>query len=452
MSSSKDVGSGVPASSRGSWSSFLKSIASFNGDLSSLTAPPFILSSTSLVEYSAYWGEHPALLVAPAREQDPAKRALLVLKWFLSTLHQQYCTRSEKLGSEKKPLNPFLGELFIGKWADDGEVGDTRLFSEQVSHHPPVTAYAIENEKHGVQLQGYNAQKASFSSTINVKQLGHAIFSFPIPGDSSGEREYYLITLPSLHIESLIYGTPFIELNKTTQIVSSSGYTAKIDYSGRGWVSGKKNSFTAILYHQTEGEKKPLYTVDGQWSDSFVIRDARSKKEIDRYSTKASKTTPLTVALLEEQDLYESRRAWNDVATSIEKGDMDATSVAKSKIENAQRELRKMEKEEGREWTRRFFRRMDYTNNGENSENPTIEKENEIFKRLLKIIGVNGLDSSSSSSPSPSSSSSSSSAPSLDSDKTNGVWRFDPVRAKGASSPYHEDSGRGLGLGIALAE
>ena len=153
--SSKEPQSAVPAQSKGSWSSFLKvncichlastyfsfrrliefqSIASFNGDLSSLTAPPFILSSTSLTEYSAYWAEHPAVFVAPARESDPEKRALLVLKWFLTTLHQQYCSRSEKLGSEKKPLNPFLGELFIGKWFTDTdpEIGETTLISEQV--------------------------------------------------------------------------------------------------------------------------------------------------------------------------------------------------------------------------------------------------------------------------------------------------------------------------------
>jgi hypothetical protein len=99
-----------------------------------LTAPPFILSTTSLTEYSAYWAEHPAVFVAPAKEADPAKRALLVLKWFLSTLHQQYCSRSEKLGSEKKPLNPFLGELFIGKWEGDAEVGETNLVSEQVRY------------------------------------------------------------------------------------------------------------------------------------------------------------------------------------------------------------------------------------------------------------------------------------------------------------------------------
>lgn len=97
-----------------------------------MTAPPFILSTTSLTEYSAYWAEHPELLVAPAKEPDPEKRALLVLKWFLSTLRQQYCSRSEKLGSEKKPLNPFLGELFIGRWPSDSDVGDTTLISEQV--------------------------------------------------------------------------------------------------------------------------------------------------------------------------------------------------------------------------------------------------------------------------------------------------------------------------------
>ena len=97
-----------------------------------MTAPAFILSTTSLTEFSSYWTEHPSLFVAPAAEKDPARRAALVFKWFLSTLKQQYATRSEKLGSEKKPLNPFLGELFIGKWED--QAGTTQLVSEQVRY------------------------------------------------------------------------------------------------------------------------------------------------------------------------------------------------------------------------------------------------------------------------------------------------------------------------------
>ncbi|BDD56923.1 Oxysterol binding protein [Monascus purpureus] len=414
MTSSKDQQSAIPPQSRSSWGSFIKSIASFNGDLSSMTAPPFILSSTSLVEYSAYWAEHPALFVAPAKEPDPERRALLVLKWFLSTLHQQYCTRSEKLGSEKKPLNPFLGELFIGKWPEDGETGETTLISEQVSHHPPATAYAIQNEKHGVELQGYNAQKASFSSTIYIKQIGHALLSITPPSadkNDPAQKETYLITLPSLHIEGLIYGSPFVELEKTTRIVSTSGYTAKIDYSGKGWLSGKKNTFSAILYKESEGEKKPLYTADGQWSDTFVIKNTRTK-ETETYMAKHTKTTPLMLAPLDEQDLYESRRAWRDVAAAIERGDMDAVSVAKSKIENAQRQLRKTEKEKGEEWERRFFKRIN-------------EGEDEVFMKLAKSQGY---------------------LTALESDKSGGVWRFQPERAVGAKPPYHKVGGEGLGL------
>jgi hypothetical protein len=133
---------GVSDQNKGSWTAFLKSIASFSGDLSTLTAPPFILSSKSLVEFSSYWAEHPSILVAPAKEKDPKKRALLVLKWFLTTLKQQYASRSEKYGNEKKPLNPFLGELFLGKWED--EAGTTELISEQVSCAPPLTTTFVQ--------------------------------------------------------------------------------------------------------------------------------------------------------------------------------------------------------------------------------------------------------------------------------------------------------------------
>ncbi|KZF21140.1 Oxysterol-binding protein [Xylona heveae TC161] len=380
-------GSAQNKGSSGSWTSLLKSLTSFNGDISSFTAPPFILSPTSLVEYSSYWAEHPSIFVAPASEPDPAKRALLVLKWFLSTLKQQYSSRNDKLGSEKKPLNPFLGELFLGKW--DDEAGTTHLVSEQVSHHPPVTGYHIWNDKHGVRLTGYNGQKASVTRRIDVKQIGHAILHV----DKFDED--YLITLPSLHIEGIIYGAPFVELNKCSYIQSSTGYTAKIDYSGKGWLSGKKNTFTAVLYPEGK-EKEPLYTVDGQWTDKFTIRDARTKKEIEAYDAKASQTTPLTVAPIEQQDPFESRRAWKKVAEAILSGDMETTSTEKSKIENEQREMRKQERAEGTEWQRRYF----------------IPTETDpIFEKLAAPIGEKS-----------------------ETEKTGGMWKWDNEKAAQAEA------------------
>lgn len=225
------------------------------------------------------------------------------------------------------------------------------------------------------------------------------------------------MTLPSLHIEGLIYGSPFVELNKATYIASSTGFASKIDYSGKGWLSGKKNSFTASLYRDGE-EKNPLYTVDGQWTDGFHVKEG--KKEIEFYNAKDAKTTPLTVAPIEEQDPYESRRAWHNVATSIGKGDMDATSHHKSTIENAQRELRKREHSEGLDWERRFFQRFD-----EKGDKPEHE---ELFEKLAHMAGIYG-------------------GVSIEADKTGGIWRFDPEKAKSAKPPFHDEEGVGLGLG-----
>ena len=109
---------------------FAQSIATIRGDLSNISAPPFVLDTKSAVELPSFWAERPSVFVAPAASNDPAERALLVLKWFISSLrNQQYAGRSESQGV-KKPINAFLGELFLARW--DDEAGVTRLISEQV--------------------------------------------------------------------------------------------------------------------------------------------------------------------------------------------------------------------------------------------------------------------------------------------------------------------------------
>ncbi|KAF7188666.1 General negative regulator of transcription subunit 1 [Pseudocercospora fuligena] len=393
MPAAEQEGAAVPAAQKGSWSGFIKQLASFNGDLSTMTAPAWILSTSSLTEFSAYWAEMPKLLVAPAAEQDPQKRMCLVLKWFLSTLKQQYASRNEKLGSEKKPLNPFLGELFLGKWED--ESGETQLVSEQVSHHPPVTAYSVRNEKHGVRLEGYNAQKASFGRTIYVKQVGHALLHL------DKFNETYLITLPSLHIEGIIGGKPYVELDKSNYIVSSSGYTARIDYSGAGWVSGSPNRLNAVVFpHGKEKSKSSvLYTAEGSWTDKFTIKDA-NKKVVEEYNAKTEPKAKLQVADIKDQDPLESRRAWKTVADAILKGDMNATSVEKTKIEEHQRAQRKKEQAEGRDWDRTFF---------------TKANDSLIFEQLIKEVPSGSLEK----------------------DQTGGIWCFDEQKAKAAKSPYN---------------
>jgi hypothetical protein len=227
-----------------------------------------------------------------------------------------------------------------------------------------------------------------------AQQVGHALLHI------DAYNEDYLITLPPLHIEGLIMGSPYVELNSSTYIQSSSGYTARIDYSGKGWVSGKKNTFTAVLYPDGR-EKDAIYKAEGQWTDTFQIRDAKTKAVVDKFDHKQIKTTPLIVAPIEQQDDFETRRAWKKVSDAIVKGDLDLTSAEKTIIETRQREMRKQEKDAGREWERKFFSRAEDVS---------------AIKRLAEKFGETINDT-----------------------QTNGVWVFDDKKASSATTPFHPD-------------
>ncbi|KAI0759179.1 hypothetical protein BC629DRAFT_1550110 [Irpex lacteus] len=168
---SDEVGEAVPPAQKSSWASFIKQIASVSGDLSSLTAPPFILSPISLTEFPAYWCERPELFAAIADARTDEERSVAVLKWFISTLKGQYTSRNEKLGSEKK--------LFYGYW--------------------PATA---------------SRPRTTSAGSIIVKQIGHAILNF-------------LITLPKLRIDGLCY------IQSSTGWLSTIEYKGKGYFGGK---------------------------------------------------------------------------------------------------------------------------------------------------------------------------------------------------------------------------
>lgn len=356
-----------------SWSAFLKSVASFSGDLSTLSAPPFILSPVSLSEFPQYWGSNQDLFLeigkinkvnfkkfypnVPTLQNAEMARMLTMLKWFIATLRCQYSSRKEKNGFEKKPLNPFLGELFVGQWENkDSKIGNTTLLTEQVSHHPPINAFSIFNENLDIRLEGYTYIKSSFSKTLrlNIKQHGHNIIQT--------SAESFLITYPSIHLEGLLMASPYVELEEKSYIQASSGLIWEIEYSGKGFFSGRKNTFKAKLFKSSldlQQNKAALFTVSGQWSGKSEIEGPQLKIQ-PFFNISQSIIYPLKVKPISEQHPLESRKAWSDVAKAIELGDMRLISKTKSKLENAQREMRKLEFKNGTKWKTRWFKEIDF--------------------------------------------------------------------------------------------
>jgi oxysterol-binding protein-related protein 9/10/11 len=248
-----------------------------------------------------------------------------------------------------------------------------------------------------LQAQGYTRQEITFTGSVHIRQIGHAVLRL------DAWNEDYLQTLPSVMIKSLLSGSPYPELNGTVHIYSSSGYTSKIEFSGTsmmGLRGNKKNCVHATLFKNRD-EENPLYEVEGQWSDQIVFRNARKKEDLETYDTHKSQTTPLIVAPVEQQDPWESRRAWSGVVKALQSNDMQGTSDAKSMIEETQREMRKKEEAEGREWKAKFFSRVD------------TDSE---FEKLALPHGEH-----------------------LQPDMTGGIWRFDVEKFRSAKVPFHGD-------------
>ncbi|KAF9573807.1 glycerol ethanol, ferric requiring protein [Mortierella alpina] len=331
----------VPAEQKDSLRSFISTLAQFSGDLSSLTCPSFLLSSVSLLEYSQYWGDHPKLFAAISKGETPEDRLLNATKWFISTLYGSYSSRSTAAGMEKKPYNPILGEQYFAQWTGDEETGDTILKAEQVSHHPPIMGFHLENKKAGVILEGHCGQKSRYAmpAGIDVSQTGHAILTLP------EFKEHYLITLPSLNIRGMVTGRPSVELSGTTYILSSAGLLSTIEYSTRGYFSGERHSFKATLKPVDGGSA--FYTAQGVWSGASNYTNVKKNETALFFDADSDKSVPPEIKPQAEMNALESHKLWANVTNAINAKDYAAASREKTQIEEAQRVLARTRKEKG---------------------------------------------------------------------------------------------------------
>ena len=242
-----------------------------------------------------------------------------------------------------------MGELFLGTYPSTTSQSIT-LVSEQVSHHPPITAYHI-NTPYNITLTGHNGADLAFKSGyIVVKQTGHAQLVLTLPDNT---LETYYITLPDLKIQGLLTFTPYVELDRATYIMSSTGYLATIKYAGAGWISGLKNSFTATL-----GKGKTiLYKISGQWTgdSTFTSSEHHAQKHVPFWSAKSHPPQHIVVSPIPNQTPWESRRVWKNVAEAIDRNDIETAGRYKSAIEIGQRKMREDEAREGTSWNQRFF-------------------------------------------------------------------------------------------------
>lgn len=175
----------------------------------------------------------------------------------------QHCST---IGRTKKPFNPILGETF--EYAP--EDGSFRFISEQVSHHPPVSAgYADAAE---FEWWGDTNIKTSFWGTsFEATPLS------PLHLVLKHFKDHYVYRRPVIAVSNLVLGTTYIENHGEMPFNNiTTGDTGKLILKKRGW--GDKGIY------ETEGwikdnTGKIIFKLEGKWDSYLKATNVETNEE-----------------------------------------------------------------------------------------------------------------------------------------------------------------------------
>ncbi|XP_062411273.1 oxysterol-binding protein-related protein 9 isoform X2 [Sardina pilchardus] len=330
-------------------------------DLTKVVLPTFILERRSLLEMYADFFAHPDIFVSIADQAEARDRMVHVVKWYMSAFHA-----GRKGSVAKKPYNPILGEVFFCHWDLPSETEDPTVLepvsegpvpgcgtnsvsfvAEQVSHHPPISAFYAECLSKKIQFNAHIWTKSKFlGMSIGVHNIGQGCVS------CLEHDEHYILTFPNGYGRSILT-VPWVELGGECNIsCSKTGYSANIVFHTKPFYGGKKHRITAEIF--PPNDKKSFCSIEGEWNGVMYAKWASGENNIF-IDTKRIGIIKKKVRKLEDQLEYESRSLWKDVTLNLKLKDIDAATEAKHRLEEKQRAEARERKENESQWETRLF-------------------------------------------------------------------------------------------------
>uniref|UniRef100_A0A8D1I4Y6 Oxysterol-binding protein n=1 Tax=Sus scrofa TaxID=9823 RepID=A0A8D1I4Y6_PIG len=322
-------------------------------ELSRITMPIVFNEPLSFLQRITEYMEHVDLVHRASRQPQPLERMQSVAAFAVSAVASQW----ERTG---KPFNPLLGETYELIREDLG----FRFISEQVSHHPPISAFYSEGLRQDFLFHGSIYPKLKFwgksveaepRGTITLELLKH--------------KEAYTWTNPTCCVHNVIIGKLWIEQYGTVEILNHrTGDKCILHFKPCG-LFGKE--LHKVEGHIQDKNKKKLFMIYGKWTECLwgidpVAYEAFRKQERRGDPPRKAKSmynfTSFTVSLNELETGMEQTLAPTDCRLrpdirGMENGNMDLASQEKERLEEKQRQARRDRAREEAEWQTRWFHR-----------------------------------------------------------------------------------------------
>uniref|UniRef100_A0A3B5LQ53 Oxysterol-binding protein n=1 Tax=Xiphophorus couchianus TaxID=32473 RepID=A0A3B5LQ53_9TELE len=224
-------------------------------ELSKITMPVIFNEPLSFLQRLTEYMEHTYLIHQANSSSESIERMKCVAAFAVSAVASQW----ERTG---KPFNPLLGETYELVRDDLG----FRLISEQVSHHPPVSAFHAEGLKQDFVFHGSIYPKLKFwGKSVEAEPKG--IITLELPKHS----EAYTWTNPTCCVHNIIVGQLWIEQYGNVEVINHrTGEKCCLNFKPCG-LFGKE-------LHKVEGyildkSKKKLCALYGKWTECLYVVD-----------------------------------------------------------------------------------------------------------------------------------------------------------------------------------
>ncbi|XP_041804956.1 oxysterol-binding protein-related protein 1-like isoform X1 [Chelmon rostratus] len=360
-------------------------------ELSKIAMPVIVNEPLSFLQRLTEYMEHTYLIHQANATTDSVERMKCVAAFAVSAVASQW----ERTG---KPFNPLLGETYELIRDDLG----FRWVSEQVSHHPPVSAFQAEGLRDDFIFHGSIYPKLKFwGKSIEAEPKGVITLELP------KYNEAYTWTNPTCCVHNIIVGQLWIEQYGSVEVINHKtgercsmmfkpcGLFGKELHKVEGYILDKsKKKLCAIYGKWTEC----LYTVDSATFDAHKKTDKKNSDEkkgskqssVDEEPEEMPPPDAETVQVIPGSELLwkitprpdnsakfyafstfamhlnELEKSMEGVIPptdsrlrpdirAMENGDIDQASAEKKRLEEKQRMARKNRTKSTEEWKTRWF-------------------------------------------------------------------------------------------------